>query len=44
MLDSIQRATITLGEHRLERTSTPDDEQAAILNALKTELSAALAA
>ena len=43
-LDSIQRATITLGEHRLERTTTPDDDQAMILKALKTELPAALAA
>ena len=34
-LDTIQRATITLGEQRIERTSTPDDDQAAILHALK---------
>ncbi len=41
-LDSIQRATITLGEHRLERTSTPDDEQAMILKALKAPLPATI--
>jgi len=37
-----QRTRITLGEHRLECTSTPDDDQAAILKAFKTEQLTAL--
>ena len=41
-LDSIQRATITFGEHAIERTSTPDDEQAMILKALKAPLPTAI--
>ena len=40
-LDSIQRATITLSEYRLERTTTPDEKQALILKALKAPLPAA---
>jgi hypothetical protein len=36
-LDSIQQVTIDLGGTRIDRTSTPNPEQAAILTALKAE-------
>lgn len=37
-LSGIQRATITVGRHRIERTSVPDEEQKEILKALRTPL------
>ena len=37
-LDSIQRAPLDIGQHHLELSTTPNDQQRAILNALHTPI------